>query len=336
MIILTFIVAYSVSWVAWIVHGEWRPEEKLFIVADAIYASASIMAYFHLAHLFQVSSTLGPLQLSLYKMLKDVLKFLAIFLLLYFSFATGVAKIYSYYVASEIELKKQDNRTTYYQVSHPFALHTNTFIVLFWKLFDGGGQEESISVQDERFTLITEFGRVFMGAYVICTILVALHMLVAMMNETFHKIKRNVDEEWKFSRTQMWLEWIDKGSSVPVPLNILYFALRPVFWFLCGCCKSLCFTCKEPKQNDGNTCCCGSASLHQYKDACSREDIPGFERFDLSKRPETPVNKEKQDRLEAMRTLVKEYLKDRYSERWKECRAATTRSASETRSTVSQ
>ena len=28
-----------------------------------------------------------------------------------------------------------------------------------------------------------------MGAYVICTILVALNMLIAMMNDSFHKIK---------------------------------------------------------------------------------------------------------------------------------------------------
>ena len=56
-------------------------------------------------------------------------------------------------------------------------------------LFGGGGQEESISVQDQDFMLITKFGRVFMGAYVICTILVALNMLIAMMNDSFHKIK---------------------------------------------------------------------------------------------------------------------------------------------------
>ena len=122
VIILTFVVAYTVWLAAWGGNEEWKPEKKLYIVADAIYASASVVAYFHLAHFFQVNSTLGPLQLSLYKMLRDVLKFLAIFLLLYFAFATGVAKIYSYYVASQIELEKQDTKNTDHQVSHPFAL----------------------------------------------------------------------------------------------------------------------------------------------------------------------------------------------------------------------
>ena len=82
---------------------------------------------------------------------------------------------------------KKKNEITFR--SHTFFRHTNTFIVLFWLLFGGGGQEESISVQDQDFTLITKFGRVFMGAYVICTILVALSMLIAMMNDTFHEIK---------------------------------------------------------------------------------------------------------------------------------------------------
>ena len=122
VIILTFIVAYGLWLIAWGIYGEWKPEKKVFIYADGIYASACVVAYFHLAHFFQVNSTLGPLQLSLYKMLRDVLKFLAIFLLLYFAFATGVAKIYSYYVASQIELQKRDTKTTDHQVFHPFAL----------------------------------------------------------------------------------------------------------------------------------------------------------------------------------------------------------------------
>lgn len=308
MIILTFVVAYTVWLAAWGGNEEWKPEKKLYIVADAIYASASVVAYFHLAHFFQVNSTLGPLQLSLYKMLRDVLKFLAIFLLLYFAFATGVAKIYSYYVASQIELEKQDTKNTDYQVSHPFALHANTFIILFWLLFGGGEQEDSIKVRDQDFTLITFFGRLFMGAYVICTSLVALNMLIAMMNDSFHKIKKNADVEWKFSRTQMWLEWIDKDNSVPVPFNIPYVVLRLFFWFWCSCRESLCFKCKENNE-------------------VSREGIPGcnFERCDGSEDSETFDKKSmNQERLKAVKTLVVKYLKKHYEAKWNECRAATT------------
>ena len=52
----------------------------------------------------QVDSVLGPLQLSLYRMLYDVLEFLLLFLVLYISFVTGLANMYNYYVASQLEL----------------------------------------------------------------------------------------------------------------------------------------------------------------------------------------------------------------------------------------
>lgn len=51
--------------------------------------------------------------------------------------------------------------------------------------------------------------------------------------------QKNAVVEWKFSRTQMWLEWINKGNSVPVPFNIPYVVLRLFFWFWCGCLESL-------------------------------------------------------------------------------------------------
>ena len=114
LIAFTFLLSYTVWLSAWGFYGMWRPRKHAFILAETFYASATVMAFFHLAHVFQVNSVLGPLQLSLYKMLKDVLKFLAIFLLLYIAFATGVAIIYSYYVSSQ---KKLGND----QPSHPYG-----------------------------------------------------------------------------------------------------------------------------------------------------------------------------------------------------------------------
>ena len=119
IIIATFIVAYAMWFIAWGAYDkQWKPRSPEFISADMIYASASVMAFFHLVHVFQVNSTLGPLQLSLYKMLKDVLKFLLIFLLLYFAFFTGMTKIYTYYVAAQIKPRNQNE--VHYDISHPY------------------------------------------------------------------------------------------------------------------------------------------------------------------------------------------------------------------------
>ena len=75
----------------------------------------------HISVLFfcQVDSVLGPLQLSLYKMLGNVWEFLLLFLVLHLSFATGLAKMYSYYVASQLELHRQN--MTHYEETHYFA-----------------------------------------------------------------------------------------------------------------------------------------------------------------------------------------------------------------------
>ena len=122
LIVLTFFLSYTLWLSAWGYYGEWEPKKSAFIVADVFYASATVLAFFHLTHVFQINSVLGPLQLSLYKMLKDVLKFLAIFLLLYIAFATGVAKIYSYYVDSQIKLREL-NESQGYEPYHPYGTY---------------------------------------------------------------------------------------------------------------------------------------------------------------------------------------------------------------------
>lgn len=63
----------------------------------------------------------------------------------------------------------------------------NASIGLFWMLF-GVVEEEKISVQDPDFVLIATFGRLFLMAYMVCTVIVALNMLVAMMNNSFDRI----------------------------------------------------------------------------------------------------------------------------------------------------
>ena len=95
------------------------PREESFTVADVLYATATVMAFFHFTYVFQISSTLGTLQLSLYRMVKDVLRFLVIFVMLFIAFGAGVVKVYSYYVTSQIKLQEQGNST--YRKDHPYA-----------------------------------------------------------------------------------------------------------------------------------------------------------------------------------------------------------------------
>lgn len=58
---------------------------------------------------------------------------------------------------------------------------------MFWLLL-GLVEEENISVEDPAFTLTSTFGRIFIVAHVVCTVIVALNMLIAMMNNSFDRI----------------------------------------------------------------------------------------------------------------------------------------------------
>ena len=55
VIILFFLLAYAIWLFSWVRFGKWKPEDPGFIVADVLYASATVMAFFHLTHIFQVS-----------------------------------------------------------------------------------------------------------------------------------------------------------------------------------------------------------------------------------------------------------------------------------------
>ena len=69
--------------------------------------------------------------------------------------------------------------------------------------------------------------------------------------------QENADVEWKFTRTQMWLEWIDRINNVPVPFNLLYFILRCLF--------SECF----------KKCCCEGVSGQRSRNIYLRVEVKG-------------------------------------------------------------
>ena len=58
---------------------------------------------------------------------------------------------------------------------------------MFWILL-GNVEDEKISVEDPAFLVTSTVGRFFMIAHAVCTVIVALNMLIAMMNNSFDRI----------------------------------------------------------------------------------------------------------------------------------------------------
>lgn len=68
---------------------------------------------------------------------------------------------------------------------------------MFWLLL-GLVEEDKITVKDPAFSLTSTFGHLFVIAHVNCTVIVALNMLIAMMNNSFNRIMVNIFFLWQW------------------------------------------------------------------------------------------------------------------------------------------
>lgn len=193
-------------------HWEmWHPT----LVAEALFAIANIFSSLRLICLFTANSHLGPLQISLGRMLLDILKFLFIYCLVLLAFANGLNQLYFYYETENKECKgirceKQNNA---------FSTLFETLQSLFWSIFGLISLHVTNVGPHHEFT---EFvGSTMFGAYNIISLVVLLNMLIAMMNNSYQHIADHADIEWKFARTKLWMSYFEEGGTLPSPFNII-------------------------------------------------------------------------------------------------------------------
>ncbi|CAG5087935.1 Similar to TRPC5: Short transient receptor potential channel 5 (Oryctolagus cuniculus) [Cotesia congregata] len=177
------------------------------LVAEGTLCLATIMAFFKLIFLCQLDYNLGQLQVTLGKMIQDATKFLLLFCIIIFAFAAGLARLYQYYdgmvqVDDESKIKIQ-------QVSS-FVDFLSTLKTLFWAIFCMSTIESADviieNIPGESFECIS--------------VIVVLNMLIACMSNTFTAVTRNVDVEWTFARTKVYVN-IMALNSLPPPFNLL-------------------------------------------------------------------------------------------------------------------
>ncbi|XP_076002326.1 short transient receptor potential channel 4b [Genypterus blacodes] len=192
----------------------WHPT----LVAEALFAIANIFSSLRLICLFTANSHLGPLQISLGRMLLDILKFLFIYCLVLLAFANGLNQLYFYYNSlgvngcKGIRCKDQNNA---------FSTLFETLQTLFWSIFG----LIALHVTNVNVTVKPEFtefvGTTMFGTYNIISLVVLLNMLIAMMNNSYQHIADHADIEWKFARTKLWMSYFEEGGTLPSPFNIV-------------------------------------------------------------------------------------------------------------------
>ncbi|XP_077991582.1 short transient receptor potential channel 4-like [Glandiceps talaboti] len=187
------------------------------VIAQGIFAIAKALSFLRLIRITVVSLQVGPMQISLGRMLMDVTKFMSIFCLVWFAFSVGLNQLYWFH-ANEAELQcyMTGGRD---DCKHPFATISSALNTLFWALF-GVTRLDTLLVEGDTDWVIQLVGYILYGGYHLVAIVVLLNILIAMMSNTYTRIDQDADMQWKYSRSQLWITYFGDENTIPPPFNI--------------------------------------------------------------------------------------------------------------------
>uniref|UniRef100_A0A4W3IKF4 Transient receptor potential cation channel, subfamily C, member 6a n=1 Tax=Callorhinchus milii TaxID=7868 RepID=A0A4W3IKF4_CALMI len=183
---------------------KWLPSDPQ-IISEGLYAIAVVLSFSRIAYILPANESFGPLQISLGRTVKDIFKFMVIFIMVFVAFMLGMFNLYSYYLGA----KQNDAFTTVEE----------SFKTLFWAIF--GLSEVKSVVINYGHKFIENIGYVLYGVYNVTMVIVLLNMLIAMINSSYQEIEDDADVEWKFARAKLWISYFEEGRTLPVPFNLV-------------------------------------------------------------------------------------------------------------------
>ncbi|XP_014599080.1 PREDICTED: short transient receptor potential channel 5-like [Polistes canadensis] len=235
------IFLFVLTFICWIdaaidvrINGQRDLERKYWhkydptLIGEGIYCLATIMAFFRLMFLCQLNYHLGPLQLSLGKMIHDVAKFIVIFAIVLLAFTSGLCKLYQYYD----DMVQIDRSNIKVQQVSSFVDFPSSLKTLFWAVFCMTPIEsadviiENLPCDNDTETIINHhtftevIGYIAFASFEFISVVVVLNMLIACMTNTFTKVTDNVIVEWTFGRTEVYVDFM-LMTTLPPPFNII-------------------------------------------------------------------------------------------------------------------
>ncbi|KAL0884290.1 hypothetical protein ABMA27_016274 [Loxostege sticticalis] len=211
-----------------------QPREKWdawdpMLLSEGLFSAANIFSSLKLVYIFSVNPHLGPLQVSLSRMVLDILKFFVLDILVIFAFSCGLNQLLWYYADME---KKRCTIGTNIPAANGtlpdpdacivwrrFANLFETMQTLFWAAF---GLVDLDSFELDGIKIFTRFwGMLMFGTYAVINVIVLLNLLIAMMNHSYQLISERADVEWKFARSKLWISYFEEGGTAPPPFNVV-------------------------------------------------------------------------------------------------------------------
>ncbi|XP_075738423.1 transient-receptor-potential-like protein [Rhipicephalus microplus] len=223
---------------AYLPREEWEPFDPT-LIADGLFAAGNVFSALRLVHLFSMNPHLGPLQISLGRMVIDIVKFFFVYTLVLFSFACGLNQLLWYY--ADLEQTNCDPNNIRDSSCLTWRRFSNLFESsqsLFWASF---GLVDLSNFELTGIKSYTRFwGLLMFGSYSVINVVVLLNLLIAMMSNSYQRISERADTEWKFGRAKLILKYFHPGQTLPPPFNLLEF-IRHITKLI---------GCKGPKRKD--------------------------------------------------------------------------------------
>ncbi|XP_035431438.2 transient receptor potential-gamma protein isoform X1 [Spodoptera frugiperda] len=203
----------------------WDP----MLLSEGLFSAANIFSSLKLVYIFSVNPHLGPLQVSLSRMVLDILKFFVLDILVIFAFSCGLNQLLWYYADMEKKRCTTGGTSLTANGTFPdpdacivwrrFANLFETMQTLFWAAF---GLVDLDSFELDGIKIFTRFwGMLMFGTYAVINVIVLLNLLIAMMNHSYQLISERADVEWKFARSKLWISYFEEGGTAPPPFNVL-------------------------------------------------------------------------------------------------------------------
>ncbi|CAF1233142.1 unnamed protein product [Rotaria sordida] len=192
------------------------------LISEGIFAAANIFSSLKLVYIFTINPHLGPLQISLGRMVHDILKFSVLILLVAFAFACGLNQLFWYYARmkkSECELDAGFDEYCAKDIHKHFSNLFESLQTLFWGTFGLIDLQTFQIYKKHTFTMF--IGLLMYGVYSSIMIIVLLNMLIAMMSNSYQYIANSTETEWKFARAKLWISYFEDGCTLPPPFNIV-------------------------------------------------------------------------------------------------------------------
>eukprot|EP00794_Sanderia_malayensis_P006144 gene6144-6850_t len=191
-------------------------------IANGLFTFGTVMSFFRLVYLCQITRFLGLLQLCLGKMIEVIFQFAFISLVVLWSFTVGMTFLYhSRQNPSMVKLVTENKNDTSVQslLSQGFHRLWTTAVTLSWASLNMV-ELDSLKVFDDG-SIVYLWSSLLFTFYYGVSLLILLNMLIAMMSNSYQRIENNIDVEHNYAKTLLWIDYISYENFLPCPFNLI-------------------------------------------------------------------------------------------------------------------